>query len=542
MRFWIRFFLVFLGLLFLGQCTSLPQMPESSGSPDLFFSDRPPDSIAGDGTPLFYQAQTFDKLLRGQLSEEDLAKELKACSDSQSTNPFCPGFFQRKKILALVEDKIRIFTPPHKKDLIPLAPVWKEGTVSNLKELRKSRIEPLLKGLSDLSLQELSRLATQALKEPKCPDKFSVALAAMLEDFLPDSNHQGLITELYLKGAKCARRDPVDQENYYTRAALMSVWDRNYKRAIQILKRVKPTDAFSGRALYWLGVSQRESGKKTDAELSFTRLLARQPLSFHSLLSSQDSQSDPLDNWLYGDKKLLRRSSSNKKVNVFIKQAELLKKYGFDFSAAVICDWLFKTYQKIEGEVRLHIASLADPPTAILQIPGVLVVQPHLASRAILEQMYPRPFYELFVRNSDGVDPYLLLSIARKESRFNPKAVSWANAQGLMQINPDTAKRMTGRENSSLFDPAVSIRLGAQHLKQDLARFDNQLAYAIAAYNAGDLVVSKWIKRYPVSDPILFMDLIPYRETRDYVSFVMSNYYWYRKLYSKEPLRLRPSQ
>ena len=295
-------------------------------------------------------------------------------------------------------------------------------------------------------------------------------------------------------------------------------------------------------SLYWLGIAQRESGYKTDAELSFTRLLAKQPLSFHSLLSSQDSQSDPLENWLKGEKKLARRSSNNKRANPFIKQAELLKKYGFDFSAAVICDWIFKTYQRLEGEVRLHIASLADPPTAVLQIPGVLVSQPHLASRTVLERMYPKPFYELFVRNSDGVDPYLLLAVARKESRFNPKAVSWANAQGLMQINPETAKRMTGREESALFDPSLSVRLGAQHLKEDLSRFDNQLAYAIAAYNAGDLVVTKWIKRYPVSDPILFMDLIPYRETRDYVGFVLSNYYWYKKLYSREPFQLRPAR
>jgi soluble lytic murein transglycosylase len=171
----------------------------------------------------------------------------------------------------------------------------------------------------------------------------------------------------------------------------------------------------------------------------------------------------------------------------------------------------------------------------------VLIAQPHLASKELFEQIYPRPFFELFVRNNEGVDPYLLLAIARKESRFNPRAVSSANAQGLMQINPDTALKMTGSSSSDLFSPELSIRLGAKHLLLDLSRFDGKLPHTIAAYNAGDEAVSRWVQRYTVSNPLLFLDLIPYRETRDYVAFVFSNYYWYRKLYSSEAIKVLPA-
>jgi soluble lytic murein transglycosylase len=126
------------------------------------------------------------------------------------------------------------------------------------------------------------------------------------------------------------------------------------------------------------------------------------------------------------------------------------------------------------------------------------------------------------------------MAIARKESRFNPKAVSWADAQGLMQINPNTAKRMMGKDQTDLFNPQTSIELGARHIQMDLSRFDDRLPLAIAAYNAGDEVVSRWLKRYPVSDPLLFLDLIPYRETRDYTGFVLNNYFWYQRIYSKD--------
>lgn len=536
-----RSFRLFLLLVILVQCQStLPPDNPSSVSELEFFSDRPPDSIEGDGTVLFKQAQAFDKLLRGKLSKEEETSILKACLASDISNPFCSGFFQRKKLLALVDDKIQQPSPPQKREVAPVSAQIKDGKWMNLSELRKAPIESLLKGVTQLSESELTELANQVLKQGKCTGKLSVAIAATLEDFLPTSGKTGLIPELYVKGAQCSKKNPVDQEHYLTRAGLFYIWRENYKKAISVLKQVKPTDAFSGRSTFWLAYSQKKSGDSTGSELSLTRLLARQPLSFHSLISSEESKSDPLSSWLTSQSALKKRSTRTPKANVFIKQAEILKKYGFDFSAGVLAEWSLKKFSKLEGEVRIHLATFGDPPTAIIQIPGVLIAQPHLASKELFEKIYPRPFFELFVRNSDGLDPYLLLAVARKESRFNPKAVSSANAQGLMQINPESAKKMTGNDSSDLFSPQVSIQLGVKHLRQDLTRFGGELPHAIAAYNAGDEAVSRWVQRYTVSNPILFMDLIPYRETREYVSFVLSNYYWYRKLYSSGSIKVIP--
>jgi len=525
--------------LFLAHCSSLPTPTSPVPNEAEFFSDRPPDSIAGDGSPLFHQAQTFDRMLRGKLTEPELKTHVKNCLSGDKANPFCAGFFQRRKLLSLVSEKTAIPSAPPKREVVPLRPQLVNGKITNIKELRNADIDPLLKGLSGSSEQELLSFAGLALKETKCPNRFAVALAARLEDFLPSQNHQILISELYQAGARCARREPVDQEHYYTRAGLFLVWAKEYGGAISVLRKVKPMDAFSGRSLYWLAQAQKLSGDKGSAELTLTRLLAKQPLSFHSLIASQDVGTEPLNGWQNTNPIRKVRSTRNRKVNAFIKEAEILKQFGFDFSAAIISEWSFKKYQHLEGEVRLHLASLADPPTAIIQIPAVLLAQPHLANKVTMEQLYPKPFFELFVRNNEGVDAYLLMAIARKESRFNPKAVSWADAQGLMQINPTTAKRMTGRDQTDLFNPQTSIELGARHIQADLSRFSGRLPLAIAAYNAGDEVVARWLKRYPVSDPLLFLDLIPYRETRDYTGFVLSNYFWYRKMYTQEILTIR---
>ncbi len=64
-------------------------------------------------------------------------------------------------------------------------------------------------------------------------------------------------------------------------------------------------------------------------------------------------------------------------------------------------------------------------------------------------------------------------------------------------------------------------------------RYKGNAALTVAAYNAGEDPVDRWLARYPTDDPILFIDLIPYRETRDYVGYVLTNYHWYYRTYAE---------
>lgn len=111
------------------------------------------------------------------------------------------------------------------------------------------------------------------------------------------------------------------------------------------------------------------------------------------------------------------------------------------------------------------------------------------------------------------IDPLLLHSIARVESRHQPDAISHAGARGLMQVIPPTARRFGVDGAEQLHDPQTNLRVSARYLKDLQRRFGNDLELVLAAYNAGEGAVEKHGRKIP-----------PYRETQDYVRKVLAEY------------------
>jgi soluble lytic murein transglycosylase len=131
-------------------------------------------------------------------------------------------------------------------------------------------------------------------------------------------------------------------------------------------------------------------------------------------------------------------------------------------------------------------------------------------------------------------DPYLMISLIRQESAFNERARSRVGARGLMQLMPQTARRMERVSLRALFDPKTNIRLGVRFFSHLTERYEGEVELALAAYNAGPHKVDAWRQRYPIDNRLLFVDLIPYRETREYVASIARNYYFYKKLYASD--------
>ncbi len=135
------------------------------------------------------------------------------------------------------------------------------------------------------------------------------------------------------------------------------------------------------------------------------------------------------------------------------------------------------------------------------------------------------------------VDPALAFAHALQESNFRASAVSPANARGLMQIMPGTARDHDRRLNlgasyEDLNDPEVNLAYGQQHLEmlRDHPATGGQLPKIMAAYNAGLTPVSRWNSEIrDMGDPLLWMESIPYWETRGYVAIVMRNYWMYER-------------
>ncbi len=153
--------------------------------------------------------------------------------------------------------------------------------------------------------------------------------------------------------------------------------------------------------------------------------------------------------------------------------------------------------------------------------------------------LFPRPYWGDLQASAQaqGLDPYLVASLIRQESEFNPGAVSRANAMGLMQLLPAVGKAeakrtgMKGFSNGSLLNPTVNLKLGTANLRQVLDRFNGTPEYALAAYNAGDVPVRNWMGENNYRDLPEFVESIPYTETREYVQSILRNREMYRQLY-----------
>jgi soluble lytic murein transglycosylase len=161
-------------------------------------------------------------------------------------------------------------------------------------------------------------------------------------------------------------------------------------------------------------------------------------------------------------------------------------------------------------------------------------------------RLYPLGYWPLVRETADarGVDPLLVVSLIRQESLFDAAATSPADAYGLMQLLPSTARRTAhasatplppGPIAPALRRPKLNLTLGTAHLAELLARYEGSRPKALAAYNAGQDAVAKWERRYVGREPDEFVELISFRETRDYVKAVLRNVRIYRSLYGQDP-------
>lgn len=160
--------------------------------------------------------------------------------------------------------------------------------------------------------------------------------------------------------------------------------------------------------------------------------------------------------------------------------------------------------------------------------------------------LYPVDHWDVALAQAreSAVDPFFILAIIRQESGFNPKAHSPANARGLMQIISSVGEKEFTRNGFArysnavftsdlLFDPELNISIGVKHIAGLIKKYNGNIVYVSAAYNAGAKRVDGWIKRFPAATQDEFIELIPYPETKGYVKRVLKNLALYRLIYGK---------
>jgi soluble lytic murein transglycosylase len=155
--------------------------------------------------------------------------------------------------------------------------------------------------------------------------------------------------------------------------------------------------------------------------------------------------------------------------------------------------------------------------------------------------LFPQPYWPMLQRDSvqQGLDPYLVASLIRQESEFNPSAISYANAWGLMQLLPSVGKSLARQNHlrpystAYLLNPDVNLRLGTIYVRQFMDEFSGHAEYALAAYNAGDDRVKAWLANGPYASMPEFVESIPFTQTREYVQAILRNQQIYGELYGK---------
>ena len=146
--------------------------------------------------------------------------------------------------------------------------------------------------------------------------------------------------------------------------------------------------------------------------------------------------------------------------------------------------------------------------------------------------------------NLQKLDPSSVFGLIRQESVFNQDARSRAGARGLMQIMPATGRRIARRlkekwtSSRVLYEPDVNVRYGTSYLKNLLDQFDRNYALSFAGYNAGEHRVERWL---PADKPMpadIWIENIPFKETRDYVKTVLANVSIYQNRLNDKLLRV----
>ena len=161
--------------------------------------------------------------------------------------------------------------------------------------------------------------------------------------------------------------------------------------------------------------------------------------------------------------------------------------------------------------------------------------RPDAANRWIWQAAYPRPFAAVLepAARANGLEPEYLWAIMRQESGYDPEAVSYADAIGLLQMLPSSSERLARRlgvafERDMLFDPAWNIRLAAKYNGGLHARFGGIAPLALAAFNAGAHNARRWLDDSGDIELDRFVERIPFDQTRNYVRRVTTHFARYR--------------
>jgi len=400
----------------------------------------------------------------------------------------------------------------------------------------------------DGALAALDRLVADYPKAPEADDalllkarivetgpdpKAAEAVYLKLAQGYPDSE-EGIAAQWRLGWLSWLRADYVEAAERWSHIPSNRAAGQNYRDA----------------ALYWTARAQAAAGQTESAIKHFTMLVSESPRSYYGMLAarrgprmSASAGKNPaaaqLAASLPGDPRELLQA------DVPYARVEALHLVGLDDFADEEMDEIVR--RSLTDTRRLYALSTAYAQESRYYLALRIMKRHFLGLARSAPPGVPRTFWEVFypigwrtelteAAARATVDPYLVAAVVREESSYNPQARSRVGARGLMQLMPDTARPMARQrglpfnDGALLDEPATNLTLGSAHLAGLLKEFGDP-RLAVAAYNAGATPVRQWWKARPSDDLEVWVELIPFNETRYFVRRVMLSWEEYRRLY-----------
>lgn len=318
-----------------------------------------------------------------------------------------------------------------------------------------------------------------------------------------------------------------------------------------------------GKAGYWAARDSERAGRLAEARAIYEAMLERYDANWYGYLSRQRleqmKQSGARSTAFAPDSPVARAAENLKPVVIpeetagpaeaaRLEKAEHLSAAGWDDAAHAELD---RALEAAPTSPRLNLAKAKlyrarnDNVQAFnvlrRSFPDYSQMEPEELTRDEWDVFYPLAYWDTITQEAraKNLDPHTVAGLIRQESVFNPRAVSSANAYGLMQLLPSTARltaKRYGVENTIttdalLNDPRLNIRLGTAYMRDQVDKY-GRIEYVAAAYNAGPGRVVTWRATLPLQMDE-WAEAIPFKETRGYVQGVVRNMLQYRRLYDE---------
>jgi soluble lytic murein transglycosylase len=382
-----------------------------------------------------------------------------------------------------------------------------------------------------------SRAALRAIVRARHDPTSAASALFLLADLATDEGRDASARAAFLE---LDRRFPASAfaPRSALRAAIIAFVHDSVVRAAREFDALRARHPNSNEALaaaYWAGRAWHRAGNTTRAIDRWRRVVATEPHGYYAMLVRARTR------WRLRALPKGAPPASNAGIDSAMARAAWLDQLGLSADARREYDYIERNARRsVEAALSAAAAFEAhhNGARAIRLATGALR-RTDEPDYTVYRLLFPLPYQETIRFESDehGIEPALVAALIRQESSFFPGATSPAGARGLMQIMPAVGRRSAIARSADvwsdalLYQPDVSLRLGIAHLAALLQRYHDPVR-ALAAYNAGESRADRWARKRGASDVEVFVERIPYVETRDYVRIVLRNMTWYQRLYA----------